>query len=169
MLGRGHNAGTFVCNVVLHASLLIDGQFNTFVDRGTKSSVILRGIFVIGIIFGVVNVVFGAIAAKTLSCDFEFLCTKSEGHESENPKEDTDGLCRNILYGTDVDCLSYGKSQHHVTQLGQVVPNNYDTSKKDHRSDLKDQSVIPRPQRNLIVQYVKVVGTGRNRNTHSNL
>jgi len=107
MLGRGHNADTLVSDIVLQAGLLIDGKLNVFLDRGTKSSVVLRSILVIGIILRIVNVILGAVATKTFGCNFEFLCAESKGHESKDPEKDTDGLARDILYGTDVDCLGW--------------------------------------------------------------
>ncbi len=73
MLSRSHNASLLVCDVVLHSSSLVDTELDSLVDWSTESLIILGSIDVIGIVLGVVDVIFGPVAAKSVSGNFEFL------------------------------------------------------------------------------------------------
>lgn len=63
-----HNIDTFVCNVVLHAGFLINGQLHPLIDRTSQTLVVLAGVLVVGIILGVINVICdGRLAVATCS------------------------------------------------------------------------------------------------------
>lgn len=53
----GHDIEVLVCNVVLHASLLVDGQLDALVDGSSQTLVIVTGIDIVSVVLGVVNVV----------------------------------------------------------------------------------------------------------------
>ena len=54
MQSRGHDTCLLIGNIVLQTSSRVNRQFNSFVDRTTKSTIILCRIEVIRIVFGVV-------------------------------------------------------------------------------------------------------------------
>lgn len=87
MKGRSHDVGTLVSDIVLHSSLRVDPELNTLIDGSTQSSVILAGIFVVGIVLGVVYVVFWTVAAEAIGRDLEFLRTISKSQEAENAEK----------------------------------------------------------------------------------
>lgn len=105
MLGRSHDVGSLVGNVVLHARLGVDGELRSLVNGAAKAPVVLAGIDIVGVVLGVINVVFGTIAAEALGGDFEFAGAVAKGQEAEDAEQETDGLCRDRLDGTDVDGL----------------------------------------------------------------
>src|ERR1700709_2564754 len=121
MFCRSHDPSLFVGNVVLQAGSRVNGQLNTLVDRTTKSAIILGRIKVICVVLGVVDMIFGTIAPKSISRDFEFLCAKSKCHETKNPEEDTNGLGRNVFDGTDIDCLSWKRGILAIVLMDIVV------------------------------------------------
>lgn len=117
---RGFNARVLVGNVVLQAGALINGEFDTLIDWTTKTLVILAGIQVIGVVLGVIDVLFGAslwvsvcrkagkglnvpVAAKTLLGDFKLAGAVTEGHETEDPEQEPDGLCADHLESTNLE------------------------------------------------------------------
>lgn len=61
----GHDVRVLIGNIVFHSGLLVDGQFNTLVNGGSQASVVLASIFIVGVVFGVVNVVYIAKLAKS--------------------------------------------------------------------------------------------------------
>lgn len=97
VLGRGHDASTLVRNVVLHTGLLIDAKLNALINGATKSAIVLAGILVIGVVLRVVNVVFGAVAAKPISSDLELLGAVAESKEAKDTEEQTDRFGRDRL------------------------------------------------------------------------
>lgn len=103
--GRGSDTGTLVGDVVLHTGLRVDGELETFVYRATKGSVVVAGIHVVGIVFGVINMFFGAVATEAVGSNFKLLGSETEGHETEDAEEKSDGFGRYCLDGTDVDGL----------------------------------------------------------------
>jgi hypothetical protein len=102
-LCRRGNAQIFRGDVVLQAGSLIDAQLPLFIDRGTQSAVVLTGIFVVSVVFGVVDMLLkvqlaefcgrldttsaylGAVATKSLGGDLEFASTIAKGQETEDP------------------------------------------------------------------------------------
>lgn len=105
VLSGSHDIGPFVRNVIFHARLGIDGQLSRFINGPSKAAVILPSILVVGVVFGVVNVIFRAIAPKTVSSNLEFARTIAKGQETENAKEESDGFGRDRLDSADVDGL----------------------------------------------------------------
>ena len=108
---RGHDAGSFVCNVILHSRLGINSQLDTLVDRSSKSPIVLCRILVVCIVFGIIDVVFRTVATKSFSCHFEFLCAETESHETEDPEEDSNSLRRDVFDGTNIDSLGWREKQ----------------------------------------------------------
>lgn len=105
MLGRGHNVTRLKGNVLFHAGALVNGKLSFLVDGATEAVVVLAGVDIVGVILGVVNVVFGAVAADSIGSDFEFSGAVSKSHETKDAEEQTDGFGRDRLDGTDVDGL----------------------------------------------------------------
>lgn len=105
VLGRCHNTGAIICDVVLHTRLGIDRELAVLIDRATEATVILLGVLVIGIVLGVVNVVFGSVAAQAVSSDLKFARAITESQETENAKEKANGFGGNGLDGADIDGL----------------------------------------------------------------
>ena len=103
--GRRHDISTLVCNVVLHARFLVNGKLSTLIDRTAESPVVLAGILVLGIVLGIVDMVFGTVATKTIGCNLKLAGAEAEGQEAQDTKEQADGLCGNSLDGTDIDGL----------------------------------------------------------------
>jgi hypothetical protein len=48
----------------------------------------------------------GSVAAQPLSCDLKFTRTVAKGHESENPEQDADCLCADVLDSADIHGLA---------------------------------------------------------------
>lgn len=105
VLSGGHDTDALVCNVVLHAGLGVDAQLSVLVNGTSKSRIIVCGVDVVGIVFGVVDVLLRAVAAKSFSSDLELARSIAKCHESEDAKQETDGLGGDSLDGTDVDGL----------------------------------------------------------------
>lgn len=105
MLSGRHDSSSLIGNVILHASFRVDGKLGSFIDRATKTTVILAGIDVVCVVFGVVDVVFGAVAAKAVGCDFEFAGTVTESEEAEDTKQKTDSFGRNRLDSAYINSL----------------------------------------------------------------
>jgi len=122
-LGRRGNAKVFRGNVVLQAGSLVDAQFSLFVNWGTQSAVVLAGVFVVGVVLGVINVLLkvelagfcrwsgvgsahlGAVAAQSLGSDLELASAIAKGEETKDPQQDADGLSRDVLGGANIDSL----------------------------------------------------------------
>ncbi len=105
MLRRGHDVIRFRSNIFLHAIALVDGEFGILVDRASEALVVLPGVDVVGVVLGVVNVVFGTVAADSIGGDFEFAGAVAKGHEAKNAEEQTDCFGGNSLDSADVDGL----------------------------------------------------------------
>lgn len=105
MLSRRHDSSSLIGNVILHASVRVDGKLGSFIDWTTKATVILAGIDIVCVVFGVVNVVFGTVTAKTVGRDFEFAGTVTESEETEDTKQKTDSFGRNRLDSAYIDSL----------------------------------------------------------------
>jgi hypothetical protein len=54
---------------------------------------------------GVVNVLLRSVASKAVAGDLELFGSVAEAHETENPEEDANSLCRDHLDGADIDGL----------------------------------------------------------------
>ena len=125
MKSARHDISTLVGNVVLHASLLINGQLNTLVDGPSQAAVVLAGVHVVRIILGVVDVVLRAVAAEPVRSDLKLAGAVAEAEEAEHAKQQADGLCRDGLDGTDVDGLAVvsqpvakvDTGDHHLVEL----------------------------------------------------
>jgi hypothetical protein len=63
-LGRRGDASVFRGNVVLQAGSLVDAQLPLFVNRGTESAVVLTGVFIVGVVLGVVDVLLKVESAE---------------------------------------------------------------------------------------------------------
>ncbi len=105
MLGRCHNVIRFGGDVFLHAISLVDGEFGILVDGASEAVVVLTGVDIVGIILGVVNVVFGTVAAESIGGDFKLGGAVAKGHEAKNAEEQTDCFGGNSLDSTDIDGL----------------------------------------------------------------
>lgn len=103
--GRRHDISTLVCDVVLHARFLVNGKLSTLIDRTAESPIVLAGVLVLGVVLGIVDVVFGTVATKTIGSNLKLARAEAEGQEAQDTKEQADGLCGNSLDGTDVDGL----------------------------------------------------------------
>ncbi|EPE06016.1 hypothetical protein F503_02845 [Ophiostoma piceae UAMH 11346] len=106
VVGTGHDVGALVCNVVLHAGLGVDAELDALVDGATQAGIVAAGIDVVGVVLGVVDVVLGAVAAQTVGGDLELFGAVAKGQEAENTEQQTDGLGRDGLDGTDIDGLA---------------------------------------------------------------
>ena len=104
-MGRGHDANTLVRNVVLHASLGINGELDLLVNGPTETAVVLTGILVISVVLGVVNVLLGPVATKSFAGNFELAGAIAEGHEAEDAKEEADSFSRDGLDRSNIDGL----------------------------------------------------------------
>lgn len=104
-LGRGHDADSLVGNVVLHTGLGVDGELLPLVDGSTETPVVAAGILVVGVVFGVVNVLLGSVTAEPVVGDLELARTVAEGHKAEDAEEETNGLGRYRLDGAHIDSL----------------------------------------------------------------
>ncbi|KAG7147775.1 hypothetical protein HYQ46_003363 [Verticillium longisporum] len=104
-LGRSHNASPLIRNVVLHASLGVDGKLDALINGTTKSTVISSSILVIGIVLGVIDVLLRAVAAEPVSRHLELLRAIAKGEETQHAENETDGLSRDGLDRADVDGL----------------------------------------------------------------
>ena len=105
MQRRGHDVDILIRNVILHARLGVDAELDLLVHGAAQTTVVLRRIFVIGIVLGVVDVVLGAVAAQTVGRDLELAAAIAKGEEAEDAEEQTDGLSRDALDRADVDGL----------------------------------------------------------------
>lgn len=105
MLGGCHNIGSLIGNVVLHARFRIDAELGALVDWTAKSSVVLAGVDIVGIVLGVINMVLGAVATKTLGSNLEFTGAVAKGEEGKDAEKEADGFCRDRLDSADVDGL----------------------------------------------------------------
>lgn len=54
----GHDVRVLVGNVVLHSGLFVNGQLHTFVNRSPQASVVLASILVVGVVLGIVDMVY---------------------------------------------------------------------------------------------------------------
>lgn len=54
---------------------------------------------------GVIDVLFGPVAAESIAGNFKFLGPIAKAHEAKYPEQDANGLCRHILDRADVDGL----------------------------------------------------------------
>jgi hypothetical protein len=104
-LGRGHDTGALVGNVVLHARLWVDRELSFLINGTSKATVILASVDILGVVLGVVDVLLRAVAAQSLSGNLELAGAVAKGHEAENAKEETDGFGRNGLDSADIDSL----------------------------------------------------------------
>lgn len=102
--GGGGPSARLVRNVILHAGGGVDGKLGG-VDGRTKTGVVDAGIEVIGVIFGVVDVFFGAVDTEPLGSDLKLSRSISESHERENPDQDADSARWDTLQSTNVQSL----------------------------------------------------------------
>lgn len=63
----GCDAEIFGSNVIFHAITFVNGELPPLVDRTAESPVVLPGIDVVGVVFGVVDVFFRAVTSKPLA------------------------------------------------------------------------------------------------------
>lgn len=125
----GHDVRVLIGNVVFHSGFLVDGQFNALVDGASQAFVVLGSILVVGVVFGVVDVVyvaspgwlaksasyshthnagrctFWSVTAQTIRGHFELARSVAECKEAQNAQKQTDSLCRDGLDGSDIDGL----------------------------------------------------------------
>jgi hypothetical protein len=84
-------------NIVLETGPLVNTQLTAFVNWSTKAAIVLAGIEIVSVVFGIVDVLFWAVAAETFSSDFELLCSETEAQKAENPQQETDRFCADHL------------------------------------------------------------------------
>jgi hypothetical protein len=63
----GCDAEIFRSDVIFHTITFVNGQLPPLVDRTAESPVVLSGIDVVGVVFGVVDVLFRAVTSKPLA------------------------------------------------------------------------------------------------------
>jgi hypothetical protein len=105
MQSASHDVNTLIGDVVLHSRLRVNSKLNSLVYRATETAVVLSSIDVVGVVFGVVDVILGTIAAQALGSDLELTATIAKRQKAEHAEEKTDGLRRDRLDGTDVNGL----------------------------------------------------------------
>ncbi|KIH89564.1 hypothetical protein SPBR_06515 [Sporothrix brasiliensis 5110] len=106
VVGAGHDASTLVGNVVLHARVGVDGELDALVHGAAEARVVAAGVEVVGIVLGVVDVVFGAVGAQALGGDLEFAGAIAKRQEAQDAEQQANGLGRDGLDGTDVNGLA---------------------------------------------------------------
>ena len=127
---------------------------------------VLSGIDVVGVVFGVVDVFFRAITSKSLACDLEFagtcdvvltsdvydtetLCfTISKAHEPKNPKQKPDSVGTDILDSANVDSLRVitkpiAKVNALDIELGELLVATDDTSGQKSKEGVFDVAMTP--------------------------
>lgn len=105
VLGRSHDASILIGDVVLHARLLVNAELYALINRAAESAVVLGGILVLGVVLGVVDVVLGTVAAKTISCDLELAGAIAKSHKTQDTEQQPDSLGGNGLDSADIDGL----------------------------------------------------------------
>ncbi len=80
----------FIGNVILHASVHVNLKFD-LLDRSPKTRIILSCIFVIGVVFGVVNMLLRPVDAQTFFRDLKFLSGITKGQKTQDPDLETSG------------------------------------------------------------------------------
>jgi len=129
--------------------------------------VVLSGIDVVGVIFGVVNVFFGAVTSKPLACDLEFAgtcdavltfavyvhtettsLTISEAHKSKNPEQKPDSVGTDILDSANIDSLRVitkpvAKVDTLDIELRELLVTADDASSQESKESVFDISMTP--------------------------
>lgn len=104
-LGRSHDSGALVGNVVLHARLGVNRELSLLIDGPSEATIVLASIDILRIILRVVNVLLRAVASKSIGGNLELARSETEGHEAKDTKQEADGLGRDGLDSTNVDSL----------------------------------------------------------------
>ena len=104
--GRGGDSNVLCSNVVLKPSFWVDSQLATLVYWTSQPSVILASINIVCVVLRVIDVLLGAIAAKSICSHLEFFGAITKAHEAQNPKNDTDGFRTDIFDSSDVHGLT---------------------------------------------------------------
>lgn len=94
---RSNNASLLICNVILHSSSVVNGQFDTWVDGATQPPIVLSGIGIVCIVLGVINVIFGTIATQALWSNLELLGARAKSYETKDPHQNANSLGRDVL------------------------------------------------------------------------
>lgn len=128
---------------------------------------VLSGIDVVGVVFGVVDVLLGAVASKSLTCDFEFagtcnvvltvaVCallnkwflTISKAHEAKHPEQKPDSVGADILDSANIDSLRVvtkpvAKVDTLDVELGELLVAADDTSGQKSEEGVFDIAMTP--------------------------
>lgn len=105
MFSRGHDILVLASNVFFHAIAFVNRQFGFFVNWSTETVVVIASVDIVRIIFGVVDMVFGAVAANSIGSNFKFAGAVAKCHEAEDAEEKPDGFGGNRLDCSNIDGL----------------------------------------------------------------
>lgn len=92
-----------VGNVVLHACVHVDLEFD-LLHRTSEAWIELSGIIIIGVVFGIVDVLFRSVDTKTFFSNLEFLGSIAKREEAQNP--DLEMLESNLVGAHSLLCFS---------------------------------------------------------------
>lgn len=105
VLGRRHDAGALVGNVVLHARVRVDAELRLLVDGPAQAAVVAARVLIVGVVLRVVDVVLGPVAAEPVGRHLELPRAVAKGQEAEDAQQQPDRLGRHRLDRAHVDCL----------------------------------------------------------------
>jgi hypothetical protein len=128
--------------------------------------VVLPGIDVVGVVFGVVDVLFRAVASKPLACDLEFASacdvvlilavhiiestslTISKAHEAKHPEQKPDSVGADILDSANIDSLGVitkpvAKVNTLDIKFGELLVAANDTSGQESKEGVLDIAMTP--------------------------
>jgi hypothetical protein len=128
--------------------------------------VVLPGIDVVGVVFGVVDVLFGAVASKPLTCHLKLAGTCSvvlasavyeaemssltitKAHESKHPEQKPDSVGTDILDSANIDSLGVitkpvAKVDTLDIKLGELLVAADDTGSQESKKGIFDIAMTP--------------------------
>jgi hypothetical protein len=128
--------------------------------------VVLPGVDVVGVVFGVVDVFFGAVTSKPFACDLEFAgtcdvvltgavyftemipLTISKAHEPKHPEQKPDSVGTDILDSTNIDSLRVitkpvAKVDTLDIELGKLLVATNDASGQKSKEGVLDITMTP--------------------------
>jgi hypothetical protein len=128
--------------------------------------VVLPGIDVVGVVFGIVDVLFGAVTSKPLACDLKFAgtcdvvltaavylaemisLTISKAHEPKHPEQKPDSIGADILDSANIDSLRVvtkpvAKVDTLDIKLGELLVAADDASGQESKKSVFDIAMTP--------------------------
>ena len=94
-----------ISSQVVLTSLRVDTQLSTLINRSSKSAIILSCIEVVCIVLGIVDMLFRSVAPQSFLGNLKLRRTIAKAHETEDPKQQADRFCTDILDCSYVDGL----------------------------------------------------------------